>query len=278
MIRSASPRLLCSKLCLHTKITDIHASHHKRLPSVDIQSCGVCLKTDNLASFCQRCRSVAYCSLSCRSEDKFFHEMLCEGYTNFLSTRISPNHRAAFHFPLDEDKPRLIWLLSTPIYTIEHIHEREPEPTGSLIYDVSYTNKVHIDDRPLPSWCCDMPATAKLAGFVTMGTRGHQKNRCLNYLLSGTTREDFTGDAMVVRTWNTADEGTYPEAIRPMVAFGGLNLPCKKAEIIEDVSPRDLRHVVNFLKNHAERQPSIPNGGSSDERGSVRKWLLRAPP
>ncbi|KAK6351510.1 hypothetical protein TWF718_004668 [Orbilia javanica] len=70
--------------------------------------CVMCNK--HPASACNQCRSIWYCSKSCQTKDWPTHKILCKAFTN-EEPRPSPNHKRALFFPVDETKPRLIWVL-----------------------------------------------------------------------------------------------------------------------------------------------------------------------
>lgn len=210
-------------------------------------------------------------------EDKFYHDFLCGTYTSFLETRTSPSHRAAFLFPIENKAPQLTWLITTPKYIIEHTRKHEPDHSGQGIYEVEYTSKIHIGDRDLPNWCRHSPQTAELPRFAIAGSSPEKENQCLLHLLGRSEPSSFTGEVLAVRIRDMADKDSNAQALTPVIEFGGVFLGCTKAEVIEDVSPMDLRHMMEYLRNS-----SVPEDQEQSESGArqrlvdhVEKWLAQ---
>jgi hypothetical protein len=59
---------------------------------------------------CSRCKGAYYCNKGSQKRDWRTHKLLCEDFSSFdVSTRPSANHFRAIVFPVDEEKPKLIW-------------------------------------------------------------------------------------------------------------------------------------------------------------------------
>ncbi len=105
-------------------------------------SCLVC--NVRFAGLCGRCRSVRYCSEECLAADRKTHKVLCRPFASFdLSTRPSEDHYLAIFFPVDGERPELVWLEaisfgegSKPLVNIEpFIGDRILEPSYRLCYN-----------------------------------------------------------------------------------------------------------------------------------------------
>lgn len=71
--------------------------------------CTVCNKSN--AHFCKRCKSARYCSTACQRDDWPTHKLLCAIFSNFdASSRPTDQHFRAIFFPVDDLKPRVVWL------------------------------------------------------------------------------------------------------------------------------------------------------------------------
>lgn len=69
--------------------------------------CAVCNKSD--AQQCGSCHAAAYCGSECQATDWKLHKSLCKHYRKFLLTR-PVDHKLGILFPVNSDKPQLIWL------------------------------------------------------------------------------------------------------------------------------------------------------------------------
>lgn len=71
--------------------------------------CTVCNKSNG--RLCGRCKSARYCSTACQKVDWPTHRLLCATFSNFdASSRPTDEHLRAILFPVDEEKPKVIWL------------------------------------------------------------------------------------------------------------------------------------------------------------------------
>jgi hypothetical protein len=63
------------------------------------------------AQFCGRCKSACYCSKECQKADWSTHKLLCTAFSKFdVSGRPTDEHVRAVLFPVNKQKPQLIWL------------------------------------------------------------------------------------------------------------------------------------------------------------------------
>jgi hypothetical protein len=71
--------------------------------------CTACNKSN--ARFCNRCKSARYCSTACQHDDWPTHQLLCATFSRFDAlSRPTDEHFRAILFPVDNKKPKVIWL------------------------------------------------------------------------------------------------------------------------------------------------------------------------
>lgn len=71
--------------------------------------CVICNKPNS--THCSRCKGAAYCSKECQTKDWLIHKLLCADFATFnASDRPDDEHFRAIIFPVDEEKPKLVWL------------------------------------------------------------------------------------------------------------------------------------------------------------------------
>lgn len=72
-------------------------------------ACLICTKPSSTR--CGGCKNVLYYSKDCQKEDwKSSHKLICKQFSEIITTRPSPRHCLAVLFPVDEEKPKLVWL------------------------------------------------------------------------------------------------------------------------------------------------------------------------
>ena len=70
----------------------------------------LCLSCNKLGiNRCSGCSNARYCSAECQRNDWKQHKSVCAAFST-LTERPSPNHIRAILFPVDEDKPRFVWI------------------------------------------------------------------------------------------------------------------------------------------------------------------------
>ncbi len=71
--------------------------------------CTVCSKPN--ANFCNGCKSARYCSKVCQKGDWSTHKLLCATFSRFDEpSRPTEEHFRAIFFPVNDGKPKFIWL------------------------------------------------------------------------------------------------------------------------------------------------------------------------
>lgn len=106
--------------------------------------CTVC--TGPNARLCSQCKGSRYCSPTCQRNDWRSHKLLCAAFSSFeTSTRPSDEHFRAIFFPVDEEKPKLVWV-HCPWGLLERYQSPDLDPFFGT--DVSL-DRVSVHTNPL---------------------------------------------------------------------------------------------------------------------------------
>ncbi|KAF1849080.1 uncharacterized protein K460DRAFT_278315, partial [Cucurbitaria berberidis CBS 394.84] len=181
---------------------------------------------------CAGCDNSRYCSKLCRKRAWKKHKLLCSIFKEFSDDkRPTPMHRRAIYFPVDDDKPRFIWLEFERRFD-DDLEDDEPEDDG---YDypqkrnllgpntaVEYKPIKHNDvlDRPLRHTISLM---IREAGMID----GSAPNRSTPNCVDGSPQWPFR--------W-----------YGPILAIGeeGLSIDPNRSD---DLDMTDFRHIVDRL-------------------------------
>lgn len=64
------------------------------------------------SKLCAGCQAIHYCSKECQKADRSTHKLLCSSFKEFEATKKpTKDHWRAILFPIDEQKPRFIWVV-----------------------------------------------------------------------------------------------------------------------------------------------------------------------
>ncbi|KAI1330504.1 hypothetical protein F5Y16DRAFT_363348 [Xylariaceae sp. FL0255] len=75
----------------------------------ETRRCIICNGPD--AKLCGRCKNTAYCGKDCQKADYHTHKHLCAQFAAFdVTARPTQNHVRVLFFPVDEDRPKFIWV------------------------------------------------------------------------------------------------------------------------------------------------------------------------
>ncbi|KAI2468887.1 hypothetical protein F4781DRAFT_443149 [Annulohypoxylon bovei var. microspora] len=186
-------------------------------------SCIVCNVSN--AHFCDRCKSTRYCSKACQRADWPTHKLLCTAFSNFDATkRPSKDHVRAFFFPVDKEKPEVIWL---------HCPWRDDEEEGW------YQSP---DDGPILG----------TEAFPSSMTIQHSKvmERDLSNTIYVCYRDTFLIDGSSPNKSIAAITATKPYQSHdwrgPILAYGKKGLGIDQIAC-KDLDLNDFRHVTDLL-------------------------------
>ncbi|KAI0880206.1 uncharacterized protein GGS22DRAFT_99463 [Annulohypoxylon maeteangense] len=186
-------------------------------------SCIVC-NTSN-ARFCDRCKDTRYCSKACQRVDWPTHKLLCTAFSKFdITKRPSKDHLRAIFFPVDKEKPELIWL---------HCPWRDDEEDGWY---------QHPDKKPF------------LGADTFPSTTSIQRNKILERNLSHTIdvcyRDGFLVDGSSANKSIGSITSTKPYQSHdwrgPVLAYGKKGLGIDQIAC-DDLGMNDFRHVADFF-------------------------------
>ncbi|KAJ5310348.1 uncharacterized protein N7443_002809 [Penicillium atrosanguineum] len=204
---------------------------------------------------CVQCRSTYYCSRDCKKSDFPSHSLLCKQFA-IQPDRPSPEHKRAIFFPVESDKPCLIWVPCTRQYDEEDgIGWTWIDPYPYLGTDKPLKGTMRIEHNPVR--CRNLGSG--LARFAPC-----QEGYCVSlihrdaYLKDGsTTNRSISASVMASCT------STIPHEYRgPMIALQEI-----RHGHYADITLADFRHLMDYLTSYRK----------THVRESVPDLLHRAP-
>ncbi|CZT11496.1 uncharacterized protein RCO7_03840 [Rhynchosporium graminicola] len=192
---------------------------------------------------CGTCLSSFYCSSACQTQDYPLHKLLCKELPTFLANNPCPAninvaHRSdrsdyspklGFLFPVNGNKPRLIWV-KFKIYRLDNgkIEEVAPDLSEHLESQSSEL-RTYAEDRLDPVVDLYICKTSFL---------GREPNQCLHRLLKGYQWTD--GDNPI---FDTKWAGNVV-ALRSVLPKSNKDPDGEGERDFEDVTLADLRHAL----------------------------------
>ncbi|KAI8966245.1 hypothetical protein F5Y11DRAFT_309862 [Daldinia sp. FL1419] len=207
------------------------------------------------ARFCDRCKSTRYCSKECQRADWTTHKLLCPAFLKFdVTKRPSDEHFRAISFPVDKEKPELIW-----IHCPWHADEDDEDYGLRYQFPDSDKRKLLGEDA--------------FARSMTI-----QKNKILGRVLSDTIhlchRDGFLIDGSSDNKSIAPITATKPWQCHnwkgPIFAYGTEGLGIDQTTC-RDLDMNDFRHVVDYLLVYNSR-PAIATG--KPVSGGIRGVLI----
>lgn len=208
--------------------------------------CTACNKLN--ARFCSRCKSIRYCSAECQRADWPTHKLLCAAFSNFdASRRPSADHFRAIFFPVDSEKPEIIWLYC----------------------------QWHDDDEDEDGFGFQYPDTKPFLGADTFPRSSPiQYNPVLKRSLDDTIhvyyRDTFLVDGSKpnksIAAITTTKSGVCHDWRGPILACGKNGLGVDQASC-RDLDMNDFRHITDyFLSYNSDPVPELANQLSIGEK------------
>ncbi|KAL7625809.1 hypothetical protein AAE478_005032 [Parahypoxylon ruwenzoriense] len=192
--------------------------------------CLVCDKSN--ANFCNSCKNVRYCSKACQRIDWPSHKLLCAAFSNFdISSRPTAEHLRAIFFPVDEEKPKVIWLLCK-------WHEDDEEGGGGWFQ--------FPDSESLPLGPDTFPSRAAIQYNPVL-------KRNLSDTISVAYRDAFLVDGSKPNNSVAAITNTKPgwhhDWRGPIVAYGKVGLGIDQTTC-RDLDMNDFRHIADYFLSY----------------------------
>ena len=208
--------------------------------------CTACNKPNT--SFCNRCKSARYCSKECQKADWPVHKLLCATFSAFdVAARPTGDHFRAIFFPVDEGKPKFIWL------HVERLQDEDDE-TGCQ------APRNEARDSLMGSETC-VRTTPVLHNPVLGRTLTDAINICYGdaFLIDGSRPNQS------IAAITTIKPGQYRDWRGPVLTYGGEGLSYDPHNC-RDIDMNDFRHIADYLTNSGHK-PEVIKGVRINCRG-----------
>ncbi|KAF2820473.1 hypothetical protein CC86DRAFT_113524 [Ophiobolus disseminans] len=109
----------------------------------------LCLRCNKVGvKQCSSCANARYCSTQCQKQDWKQHKIIC-GAFQALEERPSPKHIRAILFPIDDDKPRFVWITRYTHWFYDLKTEWGPLLGNPQSHESQFFGQTHGLRRPL---------------------------------------------------------------------------------------------------------------------------------
>jgi hypothetical protein len=193
-------------------------------------ACLICEKPNS--KLCGVCKSSAYCSQECQKKDWKIHKLLCKDFANFdMSARPSPDHFLGFHFPVDDEKPRCVWMKATV----------DVDGGVLTLYEDPQTKVVNFGDGMVK-------ATIVMQDYFFDREIRHMIN--VHYT-AGFLYTDYKVNKCIDKILDTNPGQFYPFKGHFTAACGYTDdMDFELTPVRRDMDMNDFRHVANFYITH----------------------------
>lgn len=193
--------------------------------------CTVCNKCDT--RLCNRCKSVRYCSTACQHVDWPTHKLLCATYSSFdASSRPTDEYFRAILFPVDDRKPRFVWL---------HCEWRDGEvgryqyaDRGSLLGPDAFPRDAPIQYNPV--------LKRRLSDTIYVCHRD-------TFLIDGSKANNSIASITATK------RGQYHDWRGPIIAYGKVGLGIDPIAC-KDLDMTDFRHIADYFLSYGYKPTS----------------------
>lgn len=204
---------------------------------------------------CAQCRSTYYCSRGCEKSDSPSHSLLCKQFA-IQADRPSPEHKRAIFFPVERDKPCLIWIPCRRQYDEEDgIGWTQIDPYPYLGTDQPVKGTMRIEHNPVRS---------RNLGSGFAGFSPYQEGYCVSLIHREAYLKDGSAtNRSILASVRVSCTSTIPHEYRgPMLALQEIS-----HEDYADITLADFRHLMDYLISYR----------NTHVRESVPDLLHRAP-
>jgi MYND finger len=207
----------------------------------------MCNKSPGLR--CKRCRSTWYCSRDCQKSDFPSHRILCKQFAA-EPDRPSSEHKRAIFFPVDRDKPCLIWIQCRRKYDKEAgTYWTQIDPHPYLGTDKPFKGIIRIEHNPVRYRNLG-------SGFAPYN---HDKRGHCVYLIhrDAYLKDGSTTNKSILASVGASCASTTPHEYRgPMIAMRSVH-----HEDYADITLADFRHLMDYLVSYLNRnvRESVPD-------------------
>ncbi|KAI0453615.1 hypothetical protein F5B21DRAFT_478629 [Xylaria acuta] len=187
-------------------------------------SCLICNKPSSLR--CSRCRSVSYCSKPCQRGDYPIHKLLCTSFPGFDTTaRPTQEHIRAILFPVDQKRPKLIWLHCEWVDPDDPLGRKWQLPNAKPFLNNDHGREVSIQHNLILA-------------------RNLSNTVCVSY------RDTFLVDGSVRNSSIEVITDTMPVPHHdwrgPIIAYGKVGLGIDPPHC-RDIDMNDFRHIADYF-------------------------------
>lgn len=201
--------------------------------------CTVCNKCN--VRFCNRCKSARYCSTACQHDDWPTHKLLCAIFSRFdASSRPTDEHFQAIFFPVDDRKPRVVWL-----------HCKWLDYEGSRFQDPDVDSFLGPDARPTHVPIQYNPVLKReLSDTVYVCYRD-------TFLVDGSKANNSVAGITATKP------GQYHDWRGPLIAYGKAGLGIDQTAC-KDLDMTDFRDVVDYFLSYNYKPTSATQPTTSN--------------
>ncbi|KAL3441576.1 hypothetical protein BJX65DRAFT_313664 [Aspergillus insuetus] len=232
------------------KVSDSQPRHRPTEKFEPDDCCVMCNRTPALQ--CTTCGSTYYCTEDCKMSDLPSHSLLC---TEFATQPPRPSnshiqsHRRAIFFPVDDERPRMIWIPCG--------HRYDPND-GVFWMELLVSPYLGIDDPKTAALRVEHnPVRDRNLGSGFIEQRLQTEGFCISLIRRDIDERDNSATNQSIQASVRRSCGTMtPRSYRgPMVAIRQ-----RRPEDYEDITLSDLRHLMDYLRSYGDThvRESIP--------------------
>lgn len=198
-------------------------------------SCTIC--NGPTALYCVGCNSAHYCSKRCQKTDWPTHKLLCAVFANFdTSSRPTDEHFKAILFPVDQEKPTIVWLHCKWWGSdSDGVWDQGPSELTSFLGSGFDLRTTDIED--IPSLKRKMTKTITVCYRDAFVVDGSRLNTSIESILATKVRQYYP--------WRG-----------PFLIYGSIELDANR-KACKDLDMKDFRHIADFFLSYGSKPVSV---------------------